>query len=1066
MEATGISYEDRHHCDVGQVHATHRRLVNRSVFKIMHSSIVRFLSVILGVVLTSPVFATQYALVVGINEYTNPGCPTLAGCVRDANRMVQMLTSSGGGWTPSNIKTLTNANASRTAVLNALSTFANKAASGDVFIYHQSSHGGNQTLSCADADITASDLGKALRNFKSGVKVLCVIDACHSGSLPNRSQGIVRKPMDFGGFIRDVNTAMGDDASSMRGTASVRITNSEIGWCVAAASDTTSGDLGNGFGGLFSYPFIQGAMTGSADSICYNDYDSESEDGIVDLSVGNGDGKITATETFFAARSAVRAYTGGEQIPEIYNQSVCNAVVLSRISQVDLNQAADSDLHFYSYAWDVDSGYYAYGNGWFGQTSVSSDGRSALQSSTVLPFCECTLDTVVSGSGKISFNWKVSSSTGTLALYVDDNLITSIKGNNGGWKSYEYNIEGEGSHLVAWTYYADTRDDPGENCGWIDQISWSSSDSINAILDSPYLSYETFGQGNVWLGEDPSDGSLEMDVAGENSILAVQTTVQGPCIVDFWWTGVSSGSPSISGLFMIGDDVVDSVEMTGAWQQGSWVLSSASSYGLLWGAISQGASSQGIVWLDEVAVSPRITLNANGGSGTLPDFMSVNSSVCQKDSDGNVYVLAGSTVTVPGQGALSNGGLEFVGWSVNGAEFAPGATFVMPAKPTTLTAVWRTAGGSGGGDITDDGDSSGPFGLTYPTYTAVMAKGTWNGYMMDDYGCVIGTVSVKAAALKNSKSKVTFAITYYTGKTRRVKGEMSLNLSGRGFDCTAVGDGAVVNAYFRHQNVWGRINGFYFDCARDFSADKDKATAGYRNKLKSLRTNYVMSFLSIPRTGKTILGNGFVGVSLAVGAKGKTKITGVLPDGSKVNGTSYLIQDGRGSYLPVWTQASARKGYFGGLILSMESMLPAQDKIGDWRAPTHYSWLQFDDASRVSASRPSAQVCSLYMPSYFGAYPTTIGGAPILMDALPGYSAPTAIQCNGKKWVPLSNNSCQLKLQYVPKTGLIKGSYTIFTTTKRKYRANVNGAYIHGWGDIHANVKGRVSMPMMIGLYR
>ena len=327
---------------------------------------------------------------------------------------------------------------------------------------------------------------------------------------------------------------------------------------------------------------------------------------------------------------------------------------------------------------------------------------------------------------------------------------------------------------------------------------------------------------------------------------------------------------------------------------------------------------------------------------------------------------------------------------------------------------------------------------------------------MDGYGSVVGTVEVKAAALRNSKSSVMFTVAMFDKRKFKVRGEMALNL-GDGYDCTAVGGGSVISAYFRHQNVWGNIDGYYFHCARDYSADRDAAAAAYVARINAAQANYVMSVLSRPQSGMLDMGNGYVGLSIAVGRKGKTKISGVLPDGQKVNATVYAEADDAGMWIPVWAQV--KNGYFGGHILSLATLRADRDKIGDWHNDKMHSYLFFDDASKVADSQPTPVAAAL-------SYPTAIDGVPILLDALPSYSSTTVVQFGGNKWNALSNNSCNLKLTYVPRTGLIKGTFMIYTTSNAKYRASINGAYINGWGNCNGGVKNKVTMPMLIGLLR
>ena len=435
--------------------------------------------------------ATQHALVVGINEYTNPGCDTLAGCITDANRMRSLLLDCGGGWQPEDVTVLTNAAASRSAILAAMQGFAKKAASGDTFVYAHSGHGGNQALCAADQDISADDLGACLNSFPGGVTVLCVIDACHAGSMPSdggksRSvkKGGGRAPMDFASFVADVENAMRGVAAKGK-LAAPKSGTAKVGWCVAVDAVNSSWDLGSAFGGLFTYPFIQSARSGAADATCFSCQG-------VDMSYGNGDGVCTAEEAFWSAYNTALVWSERWQTPQIYNGDVCAKVVLAKSCPVDINVAADTDLHLDSYAYDSANLCIEGGVGFFGQTTTSYDGSSALACSPVLPSQVCVLETsvTVAASGVISFRWKTSSDLAPearhLRLLVDGRPVVMHSGDE--WLQATVAISGEGRHTVRWEYYV-TRKDMAvgdmadENCAYIDTIEWRESAPGSVVLD-------------------------------------------------------------------------------------------------------------------------------------------------------------------------------------------------------------------------------------------------------------------------------------------------------------------------------------------------------------------------------------------------------------------------------------------------------------------------------------------------------------------------------------------------------------------------------------------------------
>ena len=1009
--------------------------------------------------------ATKYGLVVGINDFLYQN--DLDGCVTDANNVYSLLTNYGGGWTSSNITKLTDSKATKSAILNAISSYANKAVSGDTFIYTQSSHGGEGVLCCYDDNISATELGTALRNFKSGVTVLCVIDACHSGSLPNKDANskAVSGKLDFDSFIDEVNRTIESAPATRDGVA--RIANTEIGWCVAASASETSADMFEYYGGLFSYPFVQGAKSGSVDATYFSSPNGD------DLSVGNADGYCTADEAFYYAKTAALAYDNSSyrQTAGIYNESVCKKVVLSTSNLVSLNTAADIALKFRSYMYDPDSSLYVKGAGWFGQTKTSYYGNSALQCTPPVQYGTACLDTTVIGPGTISFMWKSSTSDyGYLSLYVDGTEVDWISGATG-WTSCSYDITDSGTHTISWEYvntsfgyYHDDDIDVWvqisgfalrDDCAWIDKINWTGDVpmELGDTLNCDYLDFELTTSGDVNLSYDSNNEALRMAVSGDGSYAVVSTSVQGPCIVDFAWAGYAA-SGTVQGGLMINGNVADVSSTDGSWSYPSWSLPSESTYYLDWIAMSSGSSANGSVELADVVVWPGVLFDANGGSGSDVDLssLSANSSNCYYDSDDGInYAKAKTKVTLPGEDVFSRDGYDFAGWEIDGVTYSAGSTFTIGSKPVTVKALW-----------TEREDSL--FELYYATRTPVMAKGAWSGYILDDYNYVIGSVEVKSGAFKNSKSSVTFSITLRNKKTVKVKGTMSLNLNG-GWDCVAVGNGFLVQANFLHQNVYGLVNGFYFDCARDFMSDKDSSSNQFKNKIKAAKNNYVLSELSHPLEGKANLANGFIGLSVVVDAKGKTKLSGALPDGNKASGKLMLLADSRGAFLPLWTQINSKKGFFGGQIFWMDYFVPLNTDYGDWFTQQFYSLIEYDDSSKLSASKPVKNgLYSFYMPSYYGSYPASIDGSAVDQTSLPSYLMTTLVMFSGNKWVVASNDTGKIKLTYVPKTGLVKGSFTI-RTLKKKHKVTVNGAYINGWGNCNGFIKGKTSMPLMIGFY-
>lgn len=140
------------------------------------------------------------ALIVGINDYAPIGLggPDLNGCINDARDMANTLVICG--FNPSQIKILTNQNATRVNILKYLKSLVNNSVKGDSLVFYYSGHGtrvanigtdleidGLDEAICphdyASAGVIRDDDFKAvLGKLKAGVNLEVIFDCCHSGT--------------------------------------------------------------------------------------------------------------------------------------------------------------------------------------------------------------------------------------------------------------------------------------------------------------------------------------------------------------------------------------------------------------------------------------------------------------------------------------------------------------------------------------------------------------------------------------------------------------------------------------------------------------------------------------------------------------------------------------------------------------------------------------------------------------------------------------------------------------------------------------------------------------------
>ena len=109
---------------------------------------------------------------------------------------------------------------------------------------------------------------------------------------------------------------------------------------------------------------------------------------------------------------------------------------------------------------------------WFCQTTNSYYDGDAAQSGDIKSYQESWMQTTVSGTGTVSFYWKVSSEgyCDFLDFYIDGSLQDQISGSVD-WQQMMYTLP-SGSHTLEWRYAKDYAMISGSDCGWVDKVEW------------------------------------------------------------------------------------------------------------------------------------------------------------------------------------------------------------------------------------------------------------------------------------------------------------------------------------------------------------------------------------------------------------------------------------------------------------------------------------------------------------------------------------------------------------------------------------------------------------------
>jgi hypothetical protein len=133
----------------------------------------------------------KLALCVGINDYQGSQ-NDLSGCINDFNDWIDILSKKYGF---TKMIKLVNSQATKESIKNSLSSIINEAVPGDVVVFTYSGHGSyvtdgsgdesdgkDETLYTYNGNLLDDELRNILNKAKDGVKIIVILDSCHSGT--------------------------------------------------------------------------------------------------------------------------------------------------------------------------------------------------------------------------------------------------------------------------------------------------------------------------------------------------------------------------------------------------------------------------------------------------------------------------------------------------------------------------------------------------------------------------------------------------------------------------------------------------------------------------------------------------------------------------------------------------------------------------------------------------------------------------------------------------------------------------------------------------------------------
>ena len=405
---------------------------------------------------------------------------------------------------------------------------------------------------------------------------------------------------------------------------------------------------------------------------------------------------------------------------------------------------------------------------------------------------------------------------------------------------------------------------------------------------------------------------------------------------------------------------------------------------------------------------------------------------------------------------------DFLGWFTDpygGEEVEEGCDVTTS---TVLYAHWS------GNEIDDSEEGDYDFSTAH----------TYNGYVLDN-GALVGSVQIKIGKGRYSKAdEETNAVANATfqllgeGKVA-AKGVLHEDASGELVhrkserELTISIDGGKVS---------GSFDGLDVVAGRDFfSSSARPDTIRAKTVLDELGGLYNVVLSAIPDGDYAFYG--YVGISLQIGQRGSVKISGALPDGTKLTASCPLVCLDDQIYVPAVIPAySGKKGGIAFMLNFSEGDM-ILDNVSDWIGAK-------GEAIGVLEAEDVSDVAGLQNGEY--QFVADISDFEIEGETIDDSFSPdgTVISVLSGRWrVPRADtvkfvgdegyittkdngNPSGLKLSYTVKTGLFKGSFKLYGVTdggkSKKHTVTVSGAVVNGVGYGCAYIKKVGGVPVAV----
>ncbi len=189
--------------------------------------------------------------------------------------------------------------------------------------------------------------------------------------------------------------------------------------------------------------------------------------------------------------------------------------------------------------------------------SLSHDGTDVAHSGYLDINSSAWLETTVTGPGTFSFWWNASGSSGDVAQFSVNGAVRHSESGVPGWRPVVQTL-GPGTHTLRFTYSKDGGAPAAGDGLYLDEVSFVSSAPLAAPLAEAVESTREFltYQNAAWFvqGAEVHDGAtaLQAGAIGDSQESRLQTVVEGPGTLSFWWKVSSQSGSDLLRLYVNG----------------------------------------------------------------------------------------------------------------------------------------------------------------------------------------------------------------------------------------------------------------------------------------------------------------------------------------------------------------------------------------------------------------------------------------------------------------------------------------------------------------------------------